>query len=83
MQNVVSAHAVLTRRKGRILVRITCSGHVLWRTYPSAIGEGEAVRRASQHLAKSKSTQETNTSGNTDIIHCAPPLQIAWWRWLT
>lgn len=50
MKNVICAHAYIIRRKGRLLVRLTCAGRVLWRSYPLDMPEDEAVMLAVKRL---------------------------------
>lgn len=51
MKNTVACvHAHISRRRNRLLVRLSCAGRVLWRSYPLDMPEDEAVMLAVKRL---------------------------------
>lgn len=50
MKNLPAAHAHISRRQNRLLVRVSCAGRVLWRSSPADMPEQEAVMRAVKRL---------------------------------
>ena len=46
MENLLTTHAHISRHRHRLLVRLTCAGRVLWRSYPLEMPEDEAVMLA-------------------------------------
>ena len=51
MKNTVACvHAHISRRRNRLLVRLSCAGRVLWRSYPLDMTEDEAVMLAVKRL---------------------------------
>lgn len=51
MKNTVACvHAHISRRRNRLLVRLSCAGRVLWRSYPLDMPESEAVMLAVKRL---------------------------------
>ena len=89
MQNFVSIHAVLIHRKGRVLVRLTGSGRLVWRSYPLDMPEDEAVQRAAARLFRENNpsdeahVEQEHKEIKVNLAHSPPPpLRVAWWGWI-
>lgn len=84
MENLPVAHAHISRRRDRLLVRLTCAGRVLWRSYPLDMPEDEAVMLAVKRLFRGKPGDEAHDDQVHDDVevnlnHSPPPLRVAWW----
>lgn len=89
MQNFVSVHAVLIHRKGRVLVRLTGSGRLVWRSYPPDMPEDEAVQRAAARLFREHNPSDEahedqkRNEFEVNFSHSLPSLlRVAWWGWI-
>lgn len=85
MKNTVACvHAHISRRRNRLLVRLSCAGRVLWRSYPLDMPEDEAVMLAVKRLFPSKPSDEAHDGQVHDDVevnlnHSPPPLRVARW----
>lgn len=93
MKNTVACvHAHISRRRNRLLVRLTCAGRVLWRSYPLDMPEGEAVMLAVKRLFPLpppsqqidaepciEAAKVTEKRKNALTHRAPPPLRVAWW----
>ena len=81
MRNTVTCvHAHISRRRDRLLVRLTCAGRVLWRSYPLDMPEDEAVMLAVKRLFRGKPGDEAQKDQEgVNLNHSPPPLRVVWW----
>lgn len=79
MKNTVACvHAHISRRRNRLLVRLTCAGRVLWRSYPLDMPEGDAVMLAVKRLFPLPPPGQQKEE-NALTHRPPPPFRVAWW----